>query len=75
MTETPVIQTLAQFYDEYSSDPTARDRYYEMQIEGRKQTASTFLRITITGEDVRVDFYRDDTHGGPYSLRESLTLE
>jgi hypothetical protein len=75
MTETPVVQTLAQFYDEYSSDPTARDRYYERQIEGRKQTASTFLRITITGENVRVDFYRDDTHGGPYSLRETLILE
>ena len=75
MTETPVVQTLAQFYDEYSSDPTARDRYYERQIEGRKQTASTFLRVTITGEQVRVEFYRDDSHGGPYSLRETLMMQ
>jgi hypothetical protein len=75
MTEAPVVPTLAQFYDEYSTDPDARDRYYERQIEGRKQTASSFLRITVTGDKVKVDFYRDDAHGGPYSLRESLMLE
>jgi len=75
MTEAPVVPTLAQFYDEYSTDPGARDRYYERQIEGRKQTASSFLRITVTGDNVQVDFYRDDAHGGPYSLRESLMLE
>jgi 3',5'-cyclic AMP phosphodiesterase CpdA len=75
MTETPVVQTLAQFYDEYSSDPTARDRYYERQIEGRQQTASTFLRFIVTGESIKVEFYRDDAHGGPYSLRESLILD
>jgi hypothetical protein len=75
LTETPVVQTLAQFYDEYSTDPEARDRYYERQIEGRKQTASTFLRVTITGESVKVEFYRDDSHGGPYSLRETVMLD
>jgi len=75
MTETPVVQTLAQFYGEYSTDPEARERYYERQIEARKQTASTFLRVIVTVESVKVEFYRDDTHGGPYSLRESVILE
>jgi hypothetical protein len=75
MTETPVVQTLAQFFDEYTNDPQARDRYYERQIEGRKQTASTFMRITVAGGTVKVEYYRDDAHGGPYSLRETLILD
>lgn len=75
LTDRPVVQTLAQFYDEYGSDPGARDRYYEAQIEGRGQTPSTFLRISVGDEGVTVEYYRDDGRGGPYSLRETLSLE
>jgi hypothetical protein len=74
MDDGPLIQTLAQFYDEYSHDPTARDRYYERQIEGRNQTASTFIRMIVGENEVRAEFYRDDTHGGSYSLRTTLIL-
>jgi hypothetical protein len=69
----PITQTLAQFYDEYGNDPTARDRYYEAQIEGRGQTRSTFMRV-IVGDDVRVEIHRDDAHGGPYTLRKTVLL-
>jgi hypothetical protein len=75
MDDGPLTQTLAQFYDEYSNDPTARDRFYERQIEGRQQTSSTFLRITVDNDTVTVEIYRDDGHGGPYSLRETVTLD
>jgi hypothetical protein len=70
----PVTQTLAQFYDEYAHDPAARDRYYEAQIKGRGQTKSTFMRV-IVGDDVTVEIYRDDAHGGPYTLRKTVLLD
>ncbi len=70
----PIVQTLAQFYDEYAHDPAARERYYEAQIKGRGQTRSTFLRIVV-GSDVTVEIYRDDAHGGPYTLRKTVLLE
>jgi hypothetical protein len=70
----PVTQTLAQFYDEYGNDPTARDRYYEAQIKGRGQTRSTFMRV-IVGSDVTVEIYRDDAHGGAYTLRKIVLLD
>jgi hypothetical protein len=70
----PVVQTLAQFYDEYSSDPTAHDRWYEKQIEGRGQTSSSFFKVVVGADQVTVEIYRDDAHGGPYTLRETVTL-
>jgi 3',5'-cyclic AMP phosphodiesterase CpdA len=70
----PVTQTLAQFYTEYTSDPTARDRYYEAQIKGRGQTRSTFFRVTVGADEVSVEIYRDDAHGGPYELRKTIIL-
>jgi 3',5'-cyclic AMP phosphodiesterase CpdA len=70
----PVIQTMAQFFDEYGSDPTARDRWYEAQIEGRGQTRSSFFKVFVGPDEVKVEIYRDDAHGGPYSLRETVIL-
>ncbi len=70
----PVTQTLAQFYTEYTNDPTARDRYYEAQIKGRGQTRSTFFRVTVGADEVSVEIYRDDAHGGPYELRKTVVL-
>ena len=71
----PVIQTLAQFYDKYGNDPTARDRYYEAQIEGRGQTRSTFMKVFVGSDEVTVEIYRDDAHGGPYTLRKTVLLD
>ena len=70
----PVTQTLAQFYTEYKNDPTARERYYEAQIEGRKQTRSSFFRVIVGDETVSVEIYRDDARGGPYELRKTFVL-
>ena len=70
----PVAQTLAQFYTEYANDPEARDRYYEAQIKGRGQTRSSFLRVTVSTDEVRVEIYRDDARGGPYELRTTFIL-
>jgi len=70
----PVTQTLAQFYTEYKNDPTARDRYYEAQIKGRGQTRSSFFRVTVGKDEVSVEIYRDDAHGGPYELRHTFVL-
>lgn len=70
----PVTQTLAQFYTEYGSDPEARDRYYEAQIEGRGQTRSSFLKVIVGGDSIEVEIYRDDTHGGPYTLMHTVVL-
>jgi lipopolysaccharide biosynthesis regulator YciM len=74
LTGQPVTQTLAQFYAEYAADPTARERWYEAQIEGRGQTRSTFFRVVVGGGDVEVEIYRDDARGGPYTLRETVVL-
>jgi hypothetical protein len=73
LTGQPVVQTLAQFYTEFGTDPTARERHYEAQIKGRKQTRSTFFRV-IVGETITVEIYRDDAHGGPYELRKTVVL-
>jgi len=73
--EQPVIQTLAHFYAEYANDPEARDRYYEAQILHRGQTRSSFFRVTVGDEEVSVEIYRDDAHGGPYELRKTFSLD
>jgi len=70
----PVIQTMAQFYDQYGNDPTARDRWYEAQIEGRGQTRSSFFKVFVGADEIRVEIYRDDAHGGPYTLRDTVIL-
>jgi hypothetical protein len=70
----PVIQTMAQFYTEYANDPEARERYYEEQIYYRGQTRSSFFRVTVGSEEVSVEIYRDDAHGGPYELRKKFVL-
>lgn len=74
LTGQPVTQTLAQFYDEYGSDPNARDRWYERQIEGRKQTRSSFFKVFVGADEIKLEIYRDDAHGGPYTLRETVIL-
>jgi hypothetical protein len=71
----PVTQAMAQFYDEYRNDPGARERYYEAQIQQRQQTKSTFLKIYVGQEAVKVEYYRDDGRGGPYTLRETVILD
>jgi hypothetical protein len=70
----PVTQAMAQFYNEYTNDPNARQRFYEVQIKNRQQTRSTFMRITVGDQEVTVEVYRDDAHGGPYSLRKTVML-
>ena len=71
----PVTQTLAQFYTEYKNDPEGtRARYYEAQIKGRGQTRSSFFRVTVGADEILVEVYRDDAHGGPYELRETFVL-
>ncbi len=70
----PVIQTMAQFYEEYATDPKARERYYEAQIEGRGQTRSSFFRVIVGSDRTRVEIYRDDARGGPYTLRKTIVL-
>jgi len=74
LTGQPVTQTLAQFYSEYASDPTARDRWYEAQIKGRGQTRSSFFKIFVGSDEIKMEIYRDDAHGGPYTLRETVIL-
>jgi len=70
----PVIQTMAQFYEEYANDPDAPRRYYEAQIEGRGQTRSSFFRVIVGDEKTTVEIYRDDARGGPYTLRKTIVL-
>lgn len=70
----PVTQTLAQFYTEYGNDPSARERWYEAQIEGRQQTRSSFFKVFVGADEVRVEIYRDDARGGPYTLQETVHL-
>jgi hypothetical protein len=74
LTGQPVTQTLAQFYTEYGSDLEARDRYYEAQIKGRGQTRSSFFRVIVGSESPVVEIYRDDAHGGPYTLMHTVVL-
>lgn len=73
LTDQPVVQTMAQFYDGYGNDSAARERWYEAQIEGRRQTRSTFFRV-IVGDEITVEIYRDDAHGGAYELRKTVIL-
>ena len=75
LTDQPVTQTLAQFYTEYTNDPTARERYYEKQIEHRGQTRSSFFRVIVGPDEVTVEIYRDDARGGPYELRTEFVLD
>lgn len=74
LTGQPVTQTLAQFYTEYGNDPEARDRWYEAQIKGRGQTRSSFFRVMVGGDGIEVEIYRDDAHGGPYTLMHTVVL-
>ena len=50
---------MAAFYTEYTNDPTARDRYYEKQIQHRGQTRSSFFRVTVASDEITVEIEKN----------------
>lgn len=70
-----VIQVLYQFYSDYKKGDEYRDKYLQAFWENSGYARSTFLKIYIAREEVKVEFYRDDAQGGPYSLRHTVILD
>ena len=70
-----VINTLAQFYLDYQENPELKENYVQTFWKNTDYGKSSFLKIYAGKDKVKVEVYRNDGHGGPYSLTYSEILE
>ncbi|MFH0881923.1 MAG: metallophosphoesterase [bacterium] len=71
--ESPVKALLA-IYQAFKDSTEMRQEYIDRFWANSTFSRSTFLRIVIKGEGVKVEFYRNNGFGGPYELTQTVTL-
>lgn len=74
-----IIQTegiigLLRFYQDYSKDKSHAEKLTKVFWENINWQRSSFFKIMVGENDIKVEIYRDDGKGGEYSLRHSLYL-
>ena len=65
---------LLQFYSDWETEVDERDKYFEALAENVNLARSTFLKIYVGKEKIKVEMYRDDGRGGSYSLMRTAIL-
>src|SRR6056297_3516154 len=55
------------FYKNYNNDKELREKYIKTFDELSDQTRSTFLKVYLKDDQIKVDVYRDDARGGKYN--------
>lgn len=68
------IKGLLRFYQDYSKDKSHAEKFTKVFWENIEWQRSSFFKITVGEDDIKVEIYRDDGRGGKYTLRESLYL-
>ena len=67
-------KALLRFYKEFSKGKSQSENLTNIFWENLDWQRSSFFKITVGENDVKVEIYRDDGRGGEYSLRHSLYL-
>ena len=67
-------KALLKFYKKYSKNETEAKNLTNVFWENLEWQRSSFFKITVGEDDIKVEIYRDDGRGGKYTLRESLYL-
>ena len=71
----PGLQGLYTFYFDYKKGGTLREKHVRTFWENSMYRKSSFVKFYVKDDGVKVEFYRDDAHGGAYSLRQTLIVE
>ena len=69
------IRGFGNFYVQYKQGGASRDALLKAYWENISFARSTFIKVSAGKEKVKVEYYRDDGRGGPYSLRHTLILD
>ncbi|MFC1481724.1 metallophosphoesterase family protein [Candidatus Neomarinimicrobiota bacterium] len=62
------------FKTKVDADPALLHDYDEAYRTRFNTARSTFIKVGIYGEEVRLKIYRDDSRGGPYTLTKEVVL-
>jgi hypothetical protein len=68
------FQGVLKFYSVYKKGGDAKEILEKTFWENAMYRKSAFFKFYVDRKEVKVEIYRDDGHGGPYSLRHSLFL-
>jgi len=68
MTDEQAVPALFQFFKNWNNNPDKKANYIKKYWSNWNLTKSTFMKVSIINEEVKVLVYRNDARGGPYSL-------
>jgi hypothetical protein len=69
------LEAFHKFYREFKKGGAERDARIETFWENSEYRKSTFFKLYVGRDQIKVEIYRDDARGGEYSLRETLYLD
>ncbi len=70
----PALEAFRLFYQLVKEDLSRLHPFDEGYRNRFKTTKSTFIKVQVYRDEVKLDVYRDDTHGGEYFLTKSVVL-
>jgi len=70
----PALEAFRSFYQLIKEDYSRLHPFDESYRNRFKTTQSTFIKVQVYGDEVRLEIYRDDARGGEYSLTKSMVL-
>jgi len=68
------LNGLKQFYSDYLAGGVKRENYLKTFWEAVDWSRSGFIKVFAGKEKIKLEIYRDDAKGGPYSLLHTLIL-
>jgi hypothetical protein len=68
------LPILSEFYNNYSENDQFRDKYISTFWDQANLARSTFMKVIISNDEVKIEIYRDDARGGVYSLMHTTIL-
>ncbi len=70
----PGLEAFRRFIATVDSNPSMLAEYDELFRTKANLARSTFMKVFIYGEEIRLKIYRDDSRGGPYLLTREFIL-
>ncbi len=71
----PGILGLTKFYNDYKKGGEKKKKLYDTFWGNSQYRKSSFIKFYAGAEKVKIEIYRDDAHGGAYSLQHSFILD
>jgi hypothetical protein len=70
----PGLAAFRTFITTVRSNPAMLTEYDELFRASARIAPSTFMKVFINGEEIRLKIYRDDARGGPYEFTREFVL-